>query len=252
MGEAVGSECGNMTDLLTTLGEKYGTDKVHDHHYTPHYNYRFDVLRDEPITLLEIGVGGYAFPDLGGESLAMWRDYFPKGTIVGVDIHPKTLDLGPRVHIEHGDITDRRVIAHLAETYGPFDIVIDDGSHRCDDIMAAWAYLWEHVKDGGWYCVEDLQTAYWPEYGGSSTRTGETTIGWLYGLINHIHYADLNLANYLVTKYDETLVGLEISRNLAFIRKGDNTKPSNIMPPHPHGVIGVDALPGVEMKVTEG
>lgn len=231
-----------MTDPLTDLGERYGTDKVHDHHYTPHYHQRFAEFRNMEITLLEIGVGGYGDPTAGGASLRMWRDYFGKATIVGVDIEPKTLDLGDRVYVEQGDISDRRVIDRLAERYGPFDIIIDDGSHRYDDIVTAWAYLWEHLRMGGWYVVEDLQTSFWPEYGGSSSRTGETTMGWLFGLINHIHYADLNIANYLVTPYDETLAGLEIVRNLAFIRKGDNTKPSEFMPAHPHAVVGEDSV----------
>lgn len=239
---------GSVNDPLSELAVRYGTDKGADHWYTPQYHHRFESFRDEPITLLEIGVGGYDDPNLGGGSLQMWRDYFPSATIVGLDIYPKTLDFGPRVHIEYGDITDRRVIAHLAETYGPFDVIVDDGSHLCDDVIAAWAYLWEHVSDGGWYCVEDLQTSYWPEYGGSSERSGETTIGWIFGLINHLHYADLNIANYLVTHYDETLVGIELARNIAFIRKGNNVKPSEIMPPHPHGIIGKQTE--VSMEIT--
>jgi hypothetical protein len=239
-------------DLLTELGEKYQTDKVHDHWYTPHYHRRFEAFRQMPITLLEIGVGGYADPELGGNSLRMWAEYFPNAQIVGVDIHEKTLDLGPRVWIEQGDITDRRVIQRLADSYGPFDVIIDDGSHRCDDVVTAWAYLWEHLAPNGWYVIEDLQTAYWPEYGGSSERSGETTIGWIYGLINHLHYAELNIANYHVTHYDETLVGIELARNIAFLRKGDNTKPSEVMPAHPHGLVGKERTDGVTFEVTTG
>jgi hypothetical protein len=236
---------------LTELGTRYGTDKVSAHHYTMDYDRRFRALRDEPVTLLEIGVGGYGDPNEGGASLRMWRNYFDKGTIVGLDIMPKTLDLGENVHIEQGDQADPRTLHHLGETYGPFDIIVDDGSHRYDDIVQSWVILWDYLKDGGWYCVEDLQTAYWPEYGGSSTRTGETTIGWLYGLINHIHYADLNISNYLVTRYDETLVGLEIARNIAFLRKGDNRAVSNVMPPHPHALIG-ERTDGVSIEVNVG
>jgi len=239
-------------DLLSQLALQHGTDKARDHWYTPHYHRRFDALRDSPVSVLEIGVGGYQDPMTGGESLKMWRDYFPNGTIVGLDIHAKAMNLGERVHIEQGDITDRRVVRHLGETYGPFDIIIDDGSHRCDDVMMAWAYLWEFLKDGGWYVVEDLQTSYWSEYGGSSERTGETTIGWIFGLINHLHYADLNIANYHVTDYDRTLVGIELARNLAFIRKGDNTKPSEMMPEHPHALVGESRPDGVPMEVTVG
>lgn len=224
-----------MNSLLTNLGEKYHTDKVHDHWYTPHYEQRFAHLRDEPITLLEIGVGGYEDPHLGGESLWMWRDYFPKAQIVGLDIYEKSALAGERIAIEQGDQSDPRVLHHLGKTYGPFDIIVDDGSHRCDDVMQSWVILWEYLKDGGWYCIEDIGCAYWPQYGGSSERTGDTTIGFLQGLIDRINYAEFDVPNYTPNRFDLSVVGLEIVRNLAFIRKGDNTNPSRWMPAHPHG-----------------
>jgi hypothetical protein len=241
-------------DPLSELGLLYGTDKVRDHWYTPEYEARFSHARNLPIALLEIGVGGYADAGVGGASLQMWRDYFTQGTIVGLDIEDKSqLDLGERVHIEQGDQSDARVLHRLGKTYGPFDIIIDDGSHRVDDIVQSWVVLWEYVKAGGWYVVEDLQTAYWPAYGGSSVRTGDTTIGWLYGLINHIHYTELDIPNYRVTHFDETLTGLDIRRNLAFLLKGDNTKPSEWMPQHPHAAILADErTDGVSIEVIEG
>jgi len=38
-----------------------------------------------------------------------------------------------------------------------FDIVIDDGSHRFEDQMTTFAWLWSSVKRGGVYVVEDIQ-----------------------------------------------------------------------------------------------
>jgi len=231
-------ECGGeVTDVLTDLGEMYGTDKVHDHHYTPHYHRRFKELRDEPITLLEIGVGGYEDPHMGGESLWMWRDYFPNAKIVGLDIFDKAPLAGERIFIEQGDQSDPRVLHHLGKTYGPFDIIIDDGSHKVDDVMQSWIILWEYLNRGGWYCIEDLATAYWSKYGGSSARSGDSTIGFLQGLINCIHYAEFDVPNYIPNRFDETVIGLEIARGIAFILKGDNTNPSTVMPPHPHGKV---------------
>jgi len=221
------------TDALSVLAVEHGTDKAADHWYTPHYHRRFRDLRDEPITLLEIGIGGYEDPLAGGESLRMWRDYFPAATIVGLDINLKAPIEG--CHVEQGDQSDPRVLERLAETYGAFDIIIDDGSHRPDDVMQSWVILWDHLRDGGWYVIEDLQTSYWSTYGGSSVRTGESVIGFLQGLIDRIHYADFDIPNYTPNRFDESVVGLEIARNIAFILKGDNTKPSEWMPPHPHG-----------------
>lgn len=224
-------------DPLSELALKYGTDKAADHWYTPHYHRRLRELRDEEITVLEIGVGGYNDPMIGGESLRMWKEYFPKGKIVGLDIYDKKMLEEDRIFIEVGDQSDPRVLHALGEKYGPFDLIVDDGSHQVDDVLQAWVVLWGYLADGGWYCIEDLQTAYWPSYGGSSVRTGESTIGFLQGLIDRIHYAEFDVPNYTPNRFDETVIGLEIARNIAFILKGDNTAPSIWMPAHPHGKV---------------
>ena len=207
-------------DPLSELGLKYGTDKAADHWYTPLYHERFAGMRDEPITLLELGIGGYNDPAAGGKSLRMWREYFPNAVVVGLDIKPH--DPIPGCIVEEGDATDNRVLKHLGETYGPFDIIIDDASHVSDDIMRAWVGLWGFVRDGGWYVIEDLGTAYRPEYGGSSVRSGETTIGFLQGLIDRIHWHELVIPGYTPNRYDESVVGLQVFRNIAFLMKGDN------------------------------
>ena len=224
-------------DPLSVLGEKYGTDKMHDHHYTPAYHQRFAELRDEPVHLLEIGIGGYKDPEIGGESLRMWRDYFthPEAVIVGLDIYAKNSNLAPGCYVEMGEQADPRTMEKLIDLYGPFDIIVDDGSHFPDDVLQSWVFLWTSLKSGGWYVIEDLNTSYWPEFGGSSERTGDTVIGFLQGLIDRIHYADFDIPGYNPNRFDLSVVGLEISRNIAFIRKGDNSEPSKQMPPHPHG-----------------
>jgi len=207
-------------DPLSHLALKYGTDKGRDHWYTPHYHRRFAEMRKDPVTLLEIGIGGYGDPSGGGKSLRMWREYFTQGVIVGLDITPQ--DPVEGCFVELGDATDNRVLNHLGETYGPFDIVIDDGSHVSEDILRAWVGLWGYVKPGGWYVIEDLGTAYMDQYGGSSRRTGDTTIGFLQGLIDRIHWHHFEIPNYTPNRFDQTVVGLEIAENIAFIRKGDN------------------------------
>lgn len=39
-----------------------------------------------------------------------------------------------------------------------YDVVIDDGSHLAEDIMAGYLRLWPRVKPGGWWICEDLDT----------------------------------------------------------------------------------------------
>ena len=66
-------------DPLTALAIRHGTDKWGPHFYTPVYHELFAHLRDAAVRLLEIGIGGYGYQTVGGASLRMWADYFPRG-----------------------------------------------------------------------------------------------------------------------------------------------------------------------------
>lgn len=92
--------------------------------YLPIYEQLLAPLRRRKFALLELGVWG-------GHSLEMWRDAFPRATVIGVDLTPPDLDLGPRVHIMRGDQADAELMQRLRNEYAPsgFDIIIDDASH---------------------------------------------------------------------------------------------------------------------------
>lgn len=135
------------------------TDKQNPDHafcgqnYLHHYESHFESLRDRPVNLLEIGVND-------GCSLRLWRDYFPKGQIHGLDINPKCVDhCAERIDVLWGDQGDSRVLEIVA-MHGPFDIIIDDGSHYVPHILMAFSFLWPHVKPGGFYVMEDMRISY--------------------------------------------------------------------------------------------
>jgi demethylmacrocin O-methyltransferase len=153
---------GAELDLLAAL---YGTDKFGEHEYTPVYAALMRAARRQPVRLLEVGVGGYAGA-LGGESLRMWASYFRRGRIVGVDLYDKTALSAGRVQVFQCSQVDAPRMTELAQAHGPFDFVIDDGSHMNAHQIETFGILWPHVKDGGVYIVEDVQTSYWPKYGG--------------------------------------------------------------------------------------
>src|SRR5207248_1611615 len=75
------------------------------HWYTPHYDHHFGPLREAPVRLLEIGIGGYDVPEAGGGSLRMWQRYFRRGLIHGLDIFEKRLN-EPRIRTVRGDQND--------------------------------------------------------------------------------------------------------------------------------------------------
>jgi trans-aconitate methyltransferase len=125
-------------------------------------------LRDEPIRLLEIGVKQ-------GASLRMWADFFPRATIVGIDLNPDCLrHAGGRVEVHIGDQSDTAFLHELASRRGPFDLVVDDGGHRMEQHRASLEALWPHVKPGGFYALEDMATSYESKYGGGHMLSTST------------------------------------------------------------------------------
>lgn len=132
---------------LKELGVEHGTDKV-AHRYMPHFEQRFKHLRNDPITLLEIGV-------MKGQSLRTWRDYFPNGKIYGIDVVPESIYKEERIMCFLGDQSNANFLEGVVATTGPLDFIIDDGGHKGIQHVASFEALWQHVKPGGWYCVED-------------------------------------------------------------------------------------------------
>jgi hypothetical protein len=117
-------------------------------------------MRRRAFTLLELGVWG-------GHSLEMWRDAFPRSTIIGVDLAPPDLDLGGRVHVARGDQTDSALMRQLRADYAPrgFDVIVDDASHIGVTTARSLQILYtEHLRPGGLYCIEDWGTGYLPSW----------------------------------------------------------------------------------------
>lgn len=151
---------------LDEIAIKYGTDKatrhpVGAHGYAPHYERFFSQFRDEPIKLLEIGVGG-------GESVRTWLEYFPNARIFGLDIvqntNPwNTVNSGadPRYTFIQGDQTSKVMWAcFLADAGKEWDVIIDDGSHCSDGVITSFDCLFPEIKKDRLYCIEDLGVAY--------------------------------------------------------------------------------------------
>jgi hypothetical protein len=120
----------------------------------------------EPISLLELGI------DKGG-SLLMWQSWFPKSQVVGLDIKaPDEMALhllGEHgIHIALGCQANTELLTWLCREFGPFDVIIDDCSHRGDLTRTSFWFLFDHLRRGGFYCIEDWGTGYWdcPDYDG--------------------------------------------------------------------------------------
>ena len=143
--------------------------------YLPIYERLLAPLRLRRCTILELGV-------YQGDSLQMWRDGFPRATVVGVDLVPPPLDLGPRVHIVQGDQTDPELLGRVRAEHAPggFDVIIDDASHVGTTTARSLQVLFEeHLRPGGLYVIEDWGTGYlpyWYDGGPVAEQVAATTL----------------------------------------------------------------------------
>lgn len=143
---------------LNDIALIHGTDKSSvSHNFTKYYQEVFDKFREKKLKLLEIGV-------LKGHSLKMWYDYFPNADIYGVDIIDTSFVNNDRIHTFIGSQTDSTFLKQLNLTHGPFDIIIDDGSHKSKDMRVSFEILFPMLKSGGYYVIEDLCCCYWSEF----------------------------------------------------------------------------------------
>lgn len=201
---------------LYDIAMRHGTDKEFYHHYSAPYEEAFGVIRDKPVMLLEIGVGGNDDPKAGGESLRMWRDYFRHGQIYGIDLHDKSAQDSRRIKTFRGSQDDPAFLLEVIQAIGHPDIIVDDGSHECPRTLASFEILWPSLKPGGWYVIEDTRTSYLEQYGGSRLKEDETTtMGWFKRLLDDLNGAEWAEQNH----YAETVESIRFVLNMIFVRK---------------------------------
>jgi hypothetical protein len=204
-------------NTLDELAVKHQSDKAlllpgrNGHGYASHYDLFFSGMRDKPIRLLEIGVDK-------GPSIRMWSEYFPKAEIVGIDINPECLQVTGNFKVVIGDQSSPLFWLQFVTEHGSqWDIIIDDGGHYANMIITSFEFMWEHVRRGGFYCVEDMGTAY-PNYIQGRIRCDEVY------LQNCVPSGWRNHMDYFKDKIDELNLGNEIeiayfSKELVLLKK---------------------------------
>ena len=130
--------------------------------YFRQYERLFGEYRNKKARILEIGV-------YRGATLKTWTEYLGAGSkVIGIDINPEcekyhAPDEGRYVFI--GDQSDADFLQGVGRRMGPFDIILDDGSHRTDHQLKSFNALFvDHLAKGGVYFIEDTNTSLWPKY----------------------------------------------------------------------------------------
>lgn len=148
-------------------------------HYFDIYEFFFSKFRGKEATVLEIGLGE-------GGSLQMWKYYFgSKAIIYSIDKNKSTeyLDEEDKDKFFCGLQEDREFLKDVKSKILLLDIILDDASHRSQDQIVSLEELWEHLKIGGLYLIEDLSQAYIEGYKNPSNfiEYAKDLIDYIYG-----------------------------------------------------------------------
>ena len=150
---------------LEDLFIKYGSDKSSSfknrknpgHGYTKYYLKFLKKLKHKKLNILEIG--SYA-----GASAAAFVKFFPNSTMYCLDINISNFKYtSKKINVFGTDAIKEKNYRSFLNKIGTsdksefFDIIIDDGSHKLDDILKALKFYFNHLKSNGYYIIEDYK-----------------------------------------------------------------------------------------------
>ena len=165
----------NQFDFLniTELANKYNSDKGNvfrcAHNYSIKYEQIFNDILNFKLSrkdfsifdLLEIGLN-VSTTEESIPSLMIWNDYFNNNiNITGFDIDNRFLKFNKyeNIDIKIGDQSSEKDLSQLKNKN--YDMIIDDGFHASKHQQITFKTLWQNIKPGGYFIIEDLH--YQPE-----------------------------------------------------------------------------------------
>lgn len=166
---------------LQEIIERYpSSDKGSNYHnYLPFYEKHISKFRSNLTNLFEIGI-------YQGDSIRMWREYFPSGNLLAIDIVDMSHIVLDNTQLHVCDQSDRDQLSDLIQkTYKSFDIIIDDGGHMMHQQQISLGYLFPYLASGGVFVIEDLHTSGNSGY----TRRGDTETLWM--LEHYVNTGDI-------------------------------------------------------------
>lgn len=177
------------------------------------------------MNVMEIGIGGYDHPTNGGDSLRMWRSFFPNSIIHGVDIHDKEQHAERRIKIYRGSQVDEAFLNGIVNKVGSMDIIVDDGSHMNEHVIETFKIMFKHLKDGGIYVVEDTVTSYWPRFGGDpvNLQNPNTMMNYFKALADELNSGDWWKPENAPLAFGNKITSMHFYHGLIIIYKGDNS-----------------------------
>jgi hypothetical protein len=216
-------------ETLDEVALKHGADKSSEQHaFTAVYERFLEPLRELPITMLEIGV-------FEGASVRMWRDYFPNARIYAIDFAESAHRHGDsRIAVFVGNQMDRAFLDTVVGASGALDFIVDDGGHRPEQQLTSLFHLWEHLKLGGVYAIEDVHTSYLGRWSPGWRQPG-TTIEVLKDVVDDVnsywHQRGARLSDVESVQFYPELCVISKRPSWKAVRQGDPRRNEFLMLP---------------------
>lgn len=237
---ALGLAGQKQTDFVSfeEVLDKSTSDKRH-HKFGHMYAEYFDPIKYNKIAFLEIGLRG-------GDSIALWKSFFPNAKIYGID--KGQIFQGFRQHVGEGNVNIfvgdqanvtflRAVREVIQREVGELDFIIDDGGHTMKQQQTSLIELLPAVKPSGYYFIEDLETSYYDKCtygcyneccGGGRPGKKGTTVDVLKSMIDKLNEDFIPGPNvqrkwgvhkHKVIKGDDLIASVQCWRNMCVLRK---------------------------------
>ena len=149
---------------LGALFEQYGSDKQTRHSYGSTYESLLGPA-SQARNILEVGIGSvnaYAYAGLPpGGSLRAWREYYPKASVIGMDIDPESIAAveQPAFVVDQTNQDSLDEVRLKLREFGQFDLIVDDGFHDPHANVRTLLTFFELLRPGGSYVVEDIHSS---------------------------------------------------------------------------------------------
>lgn len=125
--------------------------------YANWYENWFFPIKEKVTNICEIGV-------FNGSSTKAFKSYFPNAEILGLDIDDKTEYNEEKITTKVLDQSNFSQLQNFVDECKSnnlqFDIILDDGSHDISHQQITFGKLFQLLKPGGIYIIEDMCTSY--------------------------------------------------------------------------------------------
>ena len=89
--------------------------------------------------------------------MRLWARLFPSASIYGIDESLGSPRIGLRTRLFSGKEQDVAFLDTVVAQTGPLDVIIDDDGHMESNQTVCFRKLFNHIRPGGFYAIEDLQ-----------------------------------------------------------------------------------------------